>query len=256
MSTRPRYERGPFRVDHVPPKSRYELRDGHAIHCAPTGGEGGRGGWVGAQVLGTDPDVKSAGIDVGYTFDDEHGDHLRAPDVAVGDIPDAPGFVKGVPPLAVEYASRGQDETELQAKIAEFLAAGTRWIWVVRLMGPRRVEVYASDGTVKVFGPGQVLRAEGILKNDVPVEALYDRDAAMKATFRNLLNRSGYASLDEVRDEGRDEGRAGELRRSVRLACDLLAIEWTDARSAHVEALDLAGLEALVASIKEARAWP
>jgi hypothetical protein len=37
--------------------------------------------------------------------------------------------------------------------------------------------------------PGGTLAAPGILKNTVPVEALYDREAAHRQTFRNLLRR-------------------------------------------------------------------
>lgn len=39
------------------------------------------------------------------------------PNIAVGNVPDDPGWVRGVPPLAVEYADVGQDEADLQSKI-------------------------------------------------------------------------------------------------------------------------------------------
>jgi non-canonical purine NTP pyrophosphatase (RdgB/HAM1 family) len=39
------------------------------------------------------------------------------------------------------------------------------------------------------------------------MEALYDRQRAHGLVFKNLLERQGYASLDEVRSEGRVEGR-------------------------------------------------
>ena len=67
---------------------------------------------------------------------------MRAPDIAVGNVPDEPVLVRGIPPLAVEYADVGQDEADLQAKIRTLLDAGTRFVWVVRLTGVRRVEVY------------------------------------------------------------------------------------------------------------------
>ncbi len=44
----------------------------------------------------------------------------------------------------VEYADTGQDEADLATKIQELLAAGTRHIWVVRLTGPRRVEIHET----------------------------------------------------------------------------------------------------------------
>ena len=50
--------------------------------------------------------------------------------------------------------------------------------------------------------PGQHLEAPGILSNPVPVEALYDPDAAHEAALRNPLQRRGYTDLEAVREEG------------------------------------------------------
>lgn len=199
---------GPFHADQVRAGDRYELSNGHSIYCAPTGGDGARGTVAGAEVLDTDPAVDSAGIDAGFSPSPKS---LRAPDIALGNVPDRPGWISGVPPLAVEYASTGQDEDELQSKIAELLEAGTRWLWVVRLVGPRRVEVYEKGQPMRTFGPGEELLAPGVLRNAVPVEALYDRSVAHEHTLRNLLQRRGYESLDEVREQGREEGRAQAL---------------------------------------------
>ena len=134
--------------------------------------------------------------------------NLRAPDIAVGNVPDRPGWSPGTPPLAVEYAGSGQDESELAAKIAELLERGTRQVWVVRLLGNRRVEVHVAGAPVCTLGVGDLLTAPGILRNPVPVEALFDRDVAHEVAFRNLLQRQGYAGLDEVRAERMEEGRA------------------------------------------------
>jgi hypothetical protein len=46
------------------------------------------------------------------------------------------------------------------------------------------------------------VRLPGVLRNPVPVEALYDRRAAHRVTLRNLLQRQGYENLDAVRAEG------------------------------------------------------
>jgi hypothetical protein len=119
--------------------------------------------------------------------------------------PDRPGWIAGGP-LAVEYAASGQDEAKLQEKIADLLAAGTRWVWVVRLLGPRRVEVHEAGQPLRVLRPGEELLAPGVLKNAVLVEELYDRAVSDQATLRNLLQRKGYESLAQVRDEGRSEG--------------------------------------------------
>ena len=56
-------------------------------------------------------------------------------------------------------------------------------------------------------GIGEVLPAPGILRNPVPVAALFERAAAQDLILRNLLQRRGYADLDAIREEGREEGR-------------------------------------------------
>lgn len=197
-----RSEYGPFRPDHIRPGDRYELSRGHAIYCAPTGGDGARAILAGSMVIDTDPGVEDAAIDAGFI---PEGGTLRAPDIAVG-VPDKPGWVRGTPPLAVEYAGVGQDEADLQVKIREFLGAGTKFVWVVRLVGPRRVEVYSNEG-VRVLGGSDEVSAPGILKHTIPVAALYDREVAHGRALANLLERYGYESLDAVRAEGVLEGR-------------------------------------------------
>ncbi|CAK0738780.1 hypothetical protein CCP3SC1_100031 [Gammaproteobacteria bacterium] len=124
---------------------------------------------MGGAVLASDPAVEDAGVDTGFS---PQPGTLRAPDVAVGKISDAPGWVRGVPLLAVEYADSGQDETALAEKIADLLDAGTKMIWVVRLSGPRRVEIHQSRQPIQLCFPGQMLEAPGVLKNPIPVEAL------------------------------------------------------------------------------------
>ncbi|WP_437709975.1 Uma2 family endonuclease [Sorangium sp. So ce448] len=197
-------ERGPFRAEHLRAGDPYELSNGHPVYCAPTGGRASGPNHLGSSVVGWDPAVKEVGVDTGYSPDPGT---LRAPDVAVGNVPDRPGWVKGVPELAIEYADVGQDEEALKEKIADLLAAGTKLLWVVRLIGPRRVEVHEPRRKVRVALPGELLSAPGILKNAVRVEALYDRSEAEKSTLTNLLQRRGYEDLDAVLDAGREEGR-------------------------------------------------
>ncbi len=154
-------------------------------------------------MLASDPAVQDVGLDVGFSPSPET---LRAPDVAVGEIPDQPGWIQGVPPLAVEYADTDKDEEDLQIKIRELVSAGTRYFWVVRLTSPRRVEVYQPGQEMHTQHPGEQLTAPGVIANPIPVEALYDGEAARQVIFRNLLQREGYASLAEVRAEGEAQG--------------------------------------------------
>ncbi len=248
-----RGERGPFRADQIKPGDRYELSDGHPVYCAPAGRRHARSNAMGGAVVGFDPDVEEVGVDAGYSS--EPG-NLRAPDVAVGNVPDAPGWVSGAPGLAIEYADTGQDAQELADKIRDLLDAGTRYVWVVHLVGPRRVDVHASGEAVRTVLPGDALAAPGVLKNAVPVEALYDRSAAARALLINLLQREGYENLDAVRIEGRVEGRVEGLRSTVRDLCELLGIDLDAERQRAIDAMGEPALDTLRVALKRDRRWP
>ena len=244
---------GPFRVEMLRDGDPYELVDGHALYCNPTGGDGGRAEAAGARAVTTDPAVSEAGIDVGYS--DSPRD-LRAPDIAVGNVPDARGWVKGAPALAIEYAGEGQDEAALARKIPDLFALGTRYVWVVRLIGPRRVEVHEPGKVPVVFGSGTELLAPGILKNPVPVEALWDFDASDRVALRNLLQRFGYQDLDAVRAEGRDEGRRDEARTALLDLAEAVGLTVDEERTVSIRTLELPQLRSLRESIKRDRRWP
>ncbi len=192
-------------VDDIREGSRSELSEGRRVYCAPAGGQHADANSMGTLPLSTDPAVKEVGVDAGYALRD---DVLRAPDIAVGNVPVRPGWIAGAPPLAVEYADTGTDEQDLQTKIQELLAAGTRYVWVVRLVGLRRVEVYEPGAVMQRYTPGQILAAPGVLQNPVRVEALWDREAAMEAALHNLLQRQGYGSIGEIRAEAEAQGEA------------------------------------------------
>ena len=228
---------GPFRADQLRSGDEYELSHGHAIYCAPTGGQGSGSNQIGASVVGWDPQVTEAGVDTGYS---PSPGMLRAPDVAVGNVPSKPGWVKGAPSLAIEYADVGQDEAALEEKIHDLLSFGTRYLWVVRLTGPRRVEVHEPGKKMQTFLPGSMLTAPGVLKNAVRVEALYDRAEAERATLVNLLQRRGYEDLEAVlaegREEGREEGRREGLVQAVLAILEVRGIEVDSAGRSRIEA--------------------
>ena len=131
--------------------------------------------------------------------------------------------------------------------IDELLAAGTRWAWLVRLVGPRRVEVYEKGRAPRVVGPGESLTAPGVLRNAVPIEALFEGGAALELTLRNLLQREGYEDLDDV--------KRGGLARAVESLRGALEIPLVDERRAEMTRLDADGLAALVARIGVTRSW-
>jgi len=249
MSGRVPYEApGPYTADDLHEGEPYELSNGHKVYC-----ESGRARHAidhanGTLVLRSDPGAQEVLVDGGFTWGPKT---LRAPDIAVGDVPKKPGWVEGVPELAVEYADRGQDEAELQKKIHELLEAGTRYLWVIRLVGTRRVEVYEQGKAMRQVASGDVLTAPGVLKNPVSVDALYDRDAADQATLRNLLQRQGYEDLDAVLAIGRAEG----LCAAVRDLCEVLDVPITPERGLALAKMEGADLEGLRARLKRDRRW-
>jgi hypothetical protein len=221
----------------------YELSQGHPVVCAPTGHEGAGPNGLGFAVLDSDPGVKRAGVDAGMVL---APDTLRAPDVAVNFTSGDGTWATGAP-LVVEYAGSGQDEADLRDKIEEFHAAGTGLVWVVRLVGERRVEVHEKGKPMHTVGADGTLTAPGVLALPVPVRALYDPDVAHQTTLRNLLSRDGYASLDAVRQQAEVTSRRAVLL----MLLDAAGVVPSDADRARVAACD--DVAALDAWIRRAR---
>jgi Uma2 family endonuclease len=200
----------PRTADQITAGDNLELSDGEPIQCMPTAGRGGSAQAFGAIATLNDPMVESGGVEVGFSPKPEM---LRAPDVAIGGVTGSATWEKGVPSLAIEYADLGQDEADLKRKIAELLREGTKLVWVVRLVGPLRVEVHEPGQPVRIAMPGDELEAPGILANAVPVAALFDKDEARRADLNNLLQRFGYGSVEKIRAEGEAKGKAeGEAK--------------------------------------------
>lgn len=242
--------KGPFRADQIRSGDPYELSDGHPIYCAPTGQDGAGPNGLGFSVLDSDPAVKRAGVDAGIEL---APDVLRAPDIAVNFTPGEGTWAKSAP-LAVEYAGRGQDETDLRKKIDELHKGGTRFVWVVRLVGPRRVDVHEAGVPMRVVDADGTLTAPGILSLPVPVKALFDRDAAHETTLRNLLAAKGYPSLDAVRREGVDAGVIASRRTVLRMLLEAAEVAVTPDDEARVAACDdLASLDAWILHARVAR---
>lgn len=269
MSTAPRSLEtpGPFRTSHLREGDPYELANGHAIRCMGAGGRHAGQNQLGAQLLGTDPLVQEVGVDAAYrVFHDDKT--LRAPDVSVGNVPSKPGWIDGVPGLALEYADTGQDEKELHSKIEDLLAGGTRYVWVVRLVGPQRIEVHQQGKPVQVVDAEGSVGAPGVLGNTYPVRSFFDRQQTQRLTLRNLLQQEGYESLDQVRDEGhkagrdegldqgRDQGLKAEAQAALLELAEAFELALTSEQRAHVAQADLATLRALRATVLKTRRWP
>jgi Uma2 family endonuclease len=94
-------------------------------------------------------------------------DTIRAPDVAfirherASAIPTS-GYAKLAPDLAVEVLSPGDRPAEVLAKVADWLGAGTRLVWVVDPQHSE-VRVYRADGTLLVLAAQDTLDGEDVL---------------------------------------------------------------------------------------------
>ena len=92
---------------------------------------------------------------------------MRAGDVAfiaLGRMPDpeSRGFVELSPDLVVEVLSPDDRPGEVLAKVADWLTAGSRLVWVV---DPERREAraYRADGSVALVGGQGALDGEDVL---------------------------------------------------------------------------------------------
>lgn len=108
-------------------------------------------------------------------------DTVRSPDVAfvrserlTDDAESQERFLELAPDLAVEVLSPSNHAREMSDKVLEYLAAGTRLVWVVE---PRRriVTVYTPDRTARILREDELLDGGDALPGfSLPVRALVD----------------------------------------------------------------------------------
>ncbi len=94
-------------------------------------------------------------------------DTVRAPDVAFvrrDRLPDPPlaGYAPFAPDLAVEVVSPDDRPGEVLAKVADWLSAGCRLVWVVD-PGRRLARVYRADGSESDLTDRDTLDGEDVL---------------------------------------------------------------------------------------------
>ena len=93
----------------------------------------------------------------------------------------------------------------------------SRLVWVVRLVGPRRVEIHEKGRRMRLARPGGDLLAPGILQNPVPVLALYqayrpfDEEAvgyAIRSDQERAALRQYFAAEQALSRRGQQDLRA------------------------------------------------
>jgi len=123
----------------MPNLGRCELVRGEKIMMSPAGSEHGRIVWNITLVLGNFVKSNRLGImwgaETGFIIH-RNPDTVRAPDVAficADRLPEKlpQGFFDGPPDLAVEVLSPNDRESEVQAKIRDWLDSGCLAVWVV-----------------------------------------------------------------------------------------------------------------------------
>lgn len=94
-------------------------------------------------------------------------DTVRAPDVSfvsrsrlTGTLPR--GFAPLAPDLAAEIISPSDRRPELLAKVADWLAAGVKVVWVVDPES-RSAQVFRADGSIAVVAEEGMLRGDDVL---------------------------------------------------------------------------------------------
>jgi Uma2 family endonuclease len=95
-------------------------------------------------------------------------DTVRAPDVwfvraeRVPTGPAASRFFQGAPDLAVEVLSPSDRFTAVMAKVRDYLATGTRLVWVIDPVG-RTAGVFRQGGAARLMGEDGVVDGEEVL---------------------------------------------------------------------------------------------
>ena len=151
--------------------NRYELVRGGLVAMAPAGflhgvivDRIGRriGDYVEQHSLGV-----SAAAETGFQIERD-ADTVRAPDYAfisherlAGRTP-VTGYAEVTPDLVVEVISPGDRRSDVDAKIAMWLDAGARLVWVVD-PASRTVAAHYEQGTVSTYGAADTLNGEPVL---------------------------------------------------------------------------------------------
>lgn len=150
--------------------TRRELIQGEVVASMPPGGiHGGIALDIGMRLRlwADERQAGYVGVEAGFLLA-RNPDTLRGPDVAyvqASRIPAAgvPGaFWELAPDLAVEVVSPGESAEDVRDKVADYLQAGTRLVWVVY---PRQREVVAhtADGLARTFTEETSLEAPVVL---------------------------------------------------------------------------------------------
>jgi Uma2 family endonuclease len=136
------------------PPGRWELIHGEVVFLSPTGARHGLFVQRLARYLGAFVEAHGLGQvlagDAGFVLR-RKPDTVRAPDVAVvrrARLPDPlpEEYFEGAPDLAIEVMSPDDRWPEVQAKVQEYLRAGSSRVWVIDA-NAREARIYDAGGS-------------------------------------------------------------------------------------------------------------
>lgn len=172
MSVKPRWVTAEelLELPAIPGKN-VELVDGEVVEALPAGL---RQGLIATMLAGRLREFAqqhrlgfAAGDNVGYVLR-RNPDNVRSPDVSFIARERMPGgddldrYVEGPPTLAVEIVSPNDRAVEIDERVQDYLAAGTRQVWVLR-PNRRAVSVYFPDADTRELGPDAILDGGDVL---------------------------------------------------------------------------------------------
>jgi len=106
-------------------------------------------------------------------------DILRGPDVAfvraerLAEVPED-GWPEFGPDLAIEIVSPSDTARQIDRKVHQYLAAGTRAVWIV-YPDTRSIHVYEPQGVARVVGLDGMISSPAALPGlELPVQAIFE----------------------------------------------------------------------------------
>ena len=259
----------------VEPETREEMIDGRIVHAAPAGPPHGdrhfdldfvlrasvAPGYVGSTDMLTrtsdrwnfaaDASIRKQGIDpaTGHryleelAFEVKHTQRMSDLTARARQLVDR--GVRRVFVICVRGQEEQSQEQRKQGKGKERIEAGPVMEWDA-----------ASGGWIELDADGYI--EDPCLCHPIRVRALLDATEADNAVVRALEAR-GNPLLKKMQEDAEQQGRAQGLREALVTLCRGFAIELTPERRAHidalVDALDAAGLQALLDRIAVHHRW-
>jgi len=167
----------------LPDAPRYELVRGVPRVCEPPGGAHGRLAMQVGALLNEHVQRLGLGtvlVEAGYVLR-RMPDTVRGPDISFVSVARLPSnqipetFIPGAPDLAVEIISPSSRWSEVEEKVADYLAGGARLVWLVDPR-ERRVVVRYPDRPPAVLTENDTLDGEDVVPGfTLPVAELLRR---------------------------------------------------------------------------------